>query len=46
MHIGLVFILWMNGKKEEAMEYFNKQISFCTESIRQKDPYGSTKCSL
>jgi TolB-like protein/Flp pilus assembly protein TadD len=35
-------ILWMNGKKEEAMEYFNKQISFCTESIRKKDPYGST----
>jgi TolB-like protein/Flp pilus assembly protein TadD len=34
-------ILWMNGKKDEAMEYFNKQISFCTESIRQKDPYGS-----
>jgi hypothetical protein len=32
----------MNGKKEEAMEYFNKQISFCTESIRKKDPYGST----
>jgi hypothetical protein len=23
------------------MEYFNKQISFCTESIRQKDPYWS-----
>jgi tetratricopeptide (TPR) repeat protein len=34
-------ILWMNGRKEEAMKYFNKQISFCTESIRQKDPYGS-----
>jgi tetratricopeptide (TPR) repeat protein len=32
-------ILWMNGKKEEAMEYFNKQITFCTESIRKKDPY-------
>jgi len=33
-------ILWMNGKKEEAMEYFNLQIEFCNESIRNKDPYG------
>ena len=39
------FILWMNGKKEEAMEYFNRQISFCIESIRQKDPYGSTNAA-
>jgi TolB-like protein/Flp pilus assembly protein TadD len=34
-------ILWMNGKKDEAMEYFNRQISYCTESINQKDPYGN-----
>jgi tetratricopeptide (TPR) repeat protein len=31
----------MNGKKEEAMKYFNQQIDFCNESIRQNDPYGS-----
>ncbi|MCX6302536.1 MAG: hypothetical protein NTW82_10160 [Bacteroidia bacterium] len=37
--IGIVF--WMNGKKEEAMEYFNQQIDFCNESIRNKDPYGT-----
>ena len=30
----------MNGKKEEAREYFNQQIDFCNESIRHKDPYG------
>ena len=37
----VAIILWMNGKKDEAMEYFNKQISYCTESIRLKDPYGN-----
>lgn len=37
----VAIILWMNDKKDEAMEYFNKQISYCNESIRQKDPYGS-----
>ncbi|UCG28262.1 MAG: tetratricopeptide repeat protein, partial [Bacteroidales bacterium] len=31
-------ILWMNGKKEEAMKYFNMQINNCNESIRNKDP--------
>jgi TolB-like protein len=38
----VAIILWMNGKKDEAMEYFNKQISYCTESIRRKDPYGNS----
>ncbi len=36
--VGIV--LWMNGKKEEAMKWFNMQIEFCNESIRNKDPYG------
>jgi TolB-like protein len=37
--IGIVF--WMNGKKEEAMRFFDMQIEFCNESIRNKDPYGT-----
>ncbi|KPK83430.1 MAG: hypothetical protein AMS27_12950 [Bacteroides sp. SM23_62_1] len=41
--VGIV--LWMNGKKEEAMEYFNKQIDFCIESIKQKDPYGTNNAA-
>ncbi len=41
--IGL--ILWANGKKDEAMEYFNKQISFCKESISKKDQYGITNAT-
>jgi tetratricopeptide (TPR) repeat protein len=36
--VGIV--LWMNGKKEEAMKWFNMQIEFCNESIKNKDPYG------
>jgi len=36
--VGITF--WMNGKKDEAMEWFNMQIEFCNESIRNKDPYG------
>jgi len=34
-------ILWRNGKKEEAMRFFNMQMEFCNESIRNKDPYGT-----
>ncbi|RQW03170.1 MAG: tetratricopeptide repeat protein [Calditrichaeota bacterium] len=34
------YILWMNGRKDEGMEYFDKQIRYCTESINHKDPYG------
>jgi TolB-like protein/lipoprotein NlpI len=36
--IGIIF--WMIGKKDEAMKYFNRQIEFSNESIRNKDPYG------
>jgi len=39
-HIGN--ILWANGKKDEAMEYFNKQIIICEESIKQRNQYGIT----
>lgn len=35
-------ILWVNGKKDEALEYFNKQVKICKESIRQKNQYGIT----
>jgi len=35
-------ILWTNGKKDEAMGYFNKQITICKKSIKQKDQYGIT----
>ena len=38
----VAIILWMNGKKDEAMEYFNKQISYCNESMKRKDPYGNS----
>ena len=36
--VGIV--LWMNGKRDMAMEYFNLQIDYCKESIDSKDPYG------
>ena len=36
------YILWVSGKKEEAMEYLNKQITYCTESIKQQNQYGTT----
>ncbi|MFH0842407.1 MAG: tetratricopeptide repeat protein [Bacteroidota bacterium] len=37
--IGIIF--WMNGKKKEALKYFNQQIEFCKESIENKNPYGT-----
>ena len=36
--VGIV--LWMNGKKDEAMKYFDMQIDNCVESINSKDEYG------
>jgi tetratricopeptide (TPR) repeat protein len=37
--VGIIF--WMNGKSDEAMEYFNLQIDYCKESIDSKDDlYG------
>ena len=35
-------ILWVNGKKDEAMEYFNKEIRCCKESLKQKNIFGRT----
>ncbi len=33
-------ILWKNGKRDEAMKYFNMQIDYCNESIISKNGYG------
>jgi tetratricopeptide (TPR) repeat protein len=38
--VGIIF--WMNGKREEAMEYFNLQIDYCKESLDSNDLYGQT----
>ncbi len=38
--VGIV--LWMNGKRDEAMKYFDMQINNCIESINSKDQYGQT----
>jgi hypothetical protein len=36
--VGITF--WMNGKRDEAMEYLNLQIDYCKESINSRNPYG------
>jgi TolB-like protein/Tfp pilus assembly protein PilF len=36
------FLLWMNGKKEEAKEQFYKHIELCENSIRSGGLYGRT----
>jgi len=33
-------VLWMNGKRDEAMKYFNMQIENSFESISSNDEYG------
>lgn len=39
------YILWMNGKKGEAMERFNKLIDYCKECIRIENRYGQKRAS-
>ena len=42
-YIGIV--LWSNGKRDEAMKYFNMQKDYCIESISSKNEYGQTMAS-
>ncbi len=44
----LGYIYYKAGKKEKAMEYFDKQIDYCKESIRLQRPYadGSAQYDL
>jgi len=34
------YVLWMNNKKDEANEYFKRQIQHCKQSIEQKQIYS------
>ena len=38
--VGIV--LWMSGKRDEAMKYFDEQIDYCIESISSENDYGQT----